>query len=244
MKLENVRPMNSSGIPLLLVVLGFLLNLFGLEFLPHPYSTIFGLMGWAFIFASWGKDVIISDTKVILRYAFGLLKIEIDDISEIINLNELNRAILIKYFKGEILIPLLFLSNAALTLLKPPSKYPQMWLNDAVILVYWTVIFLLVFVFPLKRLRKYFIGVVIFAISLLPLLFWIFSSLGVSFREEDIKFYTFLSAIFGPWFVWEFIDNRKRYLLINSSKGKYLLVSVNKSTNEVIKALLKVAQNV
>lgn len=243
MRLENVSPVNSSGIPLLLAILGFLLNVLGLQFLPHPYSTICELIGWFLIFASWGKDILITDTKVILRYAFGFLKIEIEDINEITNLSELNRAMLIKYFKGEILIPMIFISNATLTLLNPPSKYPQLWLIDTVMSVYWTVIFLIVFVFPIKKLKKHFVTVVSFTVFLLPLLFWTFHLFGIPFRHDDVMFHTFLGAIFGPWFIWEFVDNRKRYLLVKSNRHKYLLVSVDGNTNEVVKTLLRVTQN-
>ncbi|USG99956.1 hypothetical protein K1720_00240 [Thermococcus argininiproducens] len=226
MRLEGIKPSNFSGPALLLVVLAFMIFILGtLDFLQLKFIT----GAWVLIFASWGISVELEGKTLILKYAFGLLKIKIkwEDIEEILILNKLDRGIFIKYF-------------------------PEIGILYAGLLIYALYSF---FAFPRDLLLGYYmgsIGVIVFSLAILI-------SWSIPFRKSYYRWagllFCFSLGIVLIWLkirsfesmplfiVWILLasfatleTDSTDYIVLKTRKGRYLLTS-NAPKDKVERAL-------
>ncbi|AHF81183.1 hypothetical protein [Thermococcus paralvinellae] len=238
MKLENVRPMNFSGIPFALVVVAFSLIVIlpKAVTMPERYWPLW-ILGWVILFASWGTGAEIEGDSIVLKYVFGKLKIRIpfSEIEEITTLNKLQKGTIAKYFKWEIFLFTIFVIYALFDLIILPRGLLRGYYFGDIGLIIFGLFYISVFTVPFSK--KWII--VIFTYSLIPLEVFILHLKTGNITADDV-FVLISTAFVLTVALWEAYS--VEYVVIRTPKKLYLLTT--KSADEIIKALLKVAQNV
>ncbi len=230
MKLENVRPMNFSGIPFALVVIAFPLIII----LPRAMSEVWWplwILGWLILSASWGTGVGIDGSLIVLKYVFGKLKIRIPfgEIEEITALSKL----LARYFKWEIALFVICIIYAFFDLITMPRELLKGYYFGDIGLIIFGLFYIFAFILPFSR--RILVGILAY-LFILPIL--LYQKTG-NITGDDISMFMVLAAILG----FAILDiYGKDYILIRTKKDVYLLTC--RSADNVIKTVLKVAQNV
>ncbi|ADT84797.1 hypothetical protein [Thermococcus barophilus] len=236
MKLESVRPMNFSGIPFVLVVVSFVL-LIVLPRLVSHVQGIFFVIGVFCLMASWGTGAEVEGNSIVLKYVFGKLKIRIpfDDIEEITTLNRLQKGAIAGYFKWEILLFIVFIAYALFDLITLPRGLLKGYYFGDIGLIVFGLFYIFAFVIPFSR--KVFVAIL--AYSFVPVAIFLLYQKTGSITGDDIFMFIALVMVLG----FAILDiYGKDYVLIRTKKNTYLLTC--RSADEIVKALLKVAQNV
>ncbi len=236
MKLENVRPMNFSGIPFVLVVVAFFLIIILPRVISGEYWPLW-ILGWVILFASWGTGAEIEGDLIVLKYVFGKLKIRISlsEIEEITTLNKLQKGTIARYFKWEILLLVIFIAYALFDLIILPRGLLRGYYFGDIGIIVFGLFYISVFAVPFSK--KWII--VIFTYSLIPLaIFMLYLKTG-NITADDVCV-PISTAFLLTIALWEAYS--VEYVVIRTPKKLYLLTT--KSADEIIKALLKVAQNV
>ncbi|WP_457754131.1 hypothetical protein [Thermococcus sp.] len=236
MNLENVRPMNFSGIPFVLVVVSFVL----LIVLPRVLSRVQGIffvIGVLCLMASWGTGVEIKGDSIVLKYVFGILKIRIpfSEIEEIAALSKLQKGIIARYFKWEIVLLAMVVVYAFFDLMSLPYGLLKGYYLGDIGLILFGLFYVFAFTVPFFKKRI----IQVFAYSLVPFAGLVLYLKTGSITADDVTMLGIMAFVL-TMIIWDVYN--AEYIVIRTPRRLYLLTT--RSADELVKSLLKVAQNV
>ncbi len=230
MKLENVTPMNFSGIPFVFGVIAFSLIVLLPRVMSEAYWPLW-ILGWLILFASWGTGAEIEGDSIVLKYAFGVLKIKIpfNEIEEIAVLSRLQKGTIAKYFKWEIFLFMSFIVYAIFDLITLPRGLLKGYYFGDIGLIVWGLFYISAFTTPFSK-KKIVELLVCILVPLEALALYLKTG---SITGDDI-FVLMSTAIILliaiPWFY------ERDYIMIRTKKAVYLLEC--KNAGKIIKELL------
>lgn len=236
MKLRDVRPMNFSGIPFVLVVISFTIIIVLPRVTPENYWP-FWIFGWIVLFASWGTGAEVEKDFIVLKYVFGKLKIKIpfSEIEEITTINKLQKGTIAKYFKWEIILFMILVAYALFDLIILPHGLLKGYYFGDIGLIVFGLFYISAFTIPFSK--KKIIGIFTYSFVLLAVLM-LYLKIG-SITADDVLMFIIMAFILTVT-IWEVYS--VEYVVIRTPRRLYLITAEN--TEEFIKALWKVTQNV
>jgi uncharacterized membrane protein YfcA len=176
-------------------------------------SIIFGVLFWIFLPTSlFGRKVQLEDGKLKIEWGWPIRliqeKIELGEVSEIIDLESADRLPPIRYYKRAVIFTVLWFSIGILGLEKKP-EWAFTWLGW----IYWGILPLLSFVFP--EPRRILITVSSFLAGLLVSLY------AISIGMANPWYYLAIGALVGVLVNVE--PFKTRYVVLVTDRGTYFI---------------------
>lgn len=214
MKLEGIRPSSFSGPPLVMFTLSLLILLAGVDLFPTYHSYFW--VAWILLFASWGISAEVSGKTLVLKYAFGFLKIRIssEEIEEILILNRLEKGVLLRYapkigavYAGSLIYAL----YRYFTLPEGLLLGQYLWIVGLIVLSSSMILSMII---PFRKTSYKMFGAVI-ALLIGSVLLW--------FKTWTLEWIPWLIPISMVTLL--AVHDSSDYIVLKTRKGKYLLTS-------------------
>ena len=247
-KLRNVWPTPYNGIPailsslsLVMFVLAFLIIRYGkgtydtLGFILFFTGIIFGLL-------SSGREVELKNGKLVLRYGFPLtlINIVVEDVVDVADLSSLKRGKLIKYFKSQLVMPLLIMLLPVLYM--PPVTKPLilLFLLVPVVVGFSLLTYFMMTFSDYKRFLNYTIITLAIILALIFMEVALVNPQIVSSMNALLMLAVGYLLLIAGFIVFISFAMRRHIVLIESKQGYYAIAALSKSDAEVlIKILVK-----
>ncbi len=247
-KVKNVWPAPYTGIPavlssssLVMFVLAFLIIYYGRGVYDTLGFTLF-FTGIAFGLLSAGKEVELKDDRLVLKYGFpqAVINITVREVVEVADLSSLKRGKLFKYFKSQLVAPLLIMLLPILYL--PPLTKPLM----ALLLLVPVVIgfsLLTYFMMTFSDYRRFLNYAIVTLMAMLALIFLEIAMINpqiVSSKDALVMLVLGYVLLIAGFIVFISFAIRRHIILIESTQGHYAVTAASKAdAEEFMKTLLK-----
>jgi len=247
-KVKNVWPAPYTGIPavlssssLVMFVLAFLIIHYGRGVYDTLGFTLF-FTGIAFGLLSAGKEVELKDDRLVLKYGFpqAVINITVREVVEVADLSSLKRGKLFKYFKSQLVAPLLIMLLPILYL--PPLTKPLM----ALLLLVPVVIgfsLLTYFMMTFSDYRRFLNYAIVTLMAMLALIFLEIAMINpqiVSSKDALVMLVLGYVLLIAGFIVFISFAIRRHIILIESTQGHYAVTAASKAdAEEFMKTLLK-----
>ncbi|WP_456399014.1 hypothetical protein [Palaeococcus sp. (in: euryarchaeotes)] len=248
MKLEDIYPAPYSGLPGILNSLGMILMVVAMFFnvsenLKLGFVTFW--IAWVLLLVSIGKEVEVKNGKLILKYGFPkpLIKVEISEIREITNITKLKRGKIARYFRQALVVPILVLILPYIYIFVKGTMIPLRYVVFLLIPAFVGIMLLLYFTMTLSNYREFLRKATIIVAVVLALLLLMILRIFKPVGEALLIFVMSYLLLVVSFVIFMSIGIKRNVVLIEGDRGCYALFCFG-DYNELIRELLKVAQNV
>lgn len=247
-KLRNVWPTPYNGIPAILSSLSLVLFVSAFLIIHYgkgAYDTLSFILfstGIISILLSSGREVELKNGKLILRYGFPLtlISIIVEDIVDVADLSSLKRGKLIKYFKSQLVMPLLIMLLPVLYM--PPITKPLMllFLLVPVVVGFSLLTYFMMTFSDYKRFLNYTVITLAIILALIFLEAALVNSRIASSTDALLMLAVGYLLLIVGFIVFISFAMRRHIVLIESKRGYYAIAALSKSDAEaLIKVLVK-----